>query len=157
MIPKLCSAGCVLLAFVVSTPWSGLAQAREAGVGSMEESANDAYDAGMEAHERGRYSVAAREFQRAYQLAGDVALLWNIAHSLEKAGELQVALERYEEFLTHDDVDKELRGRSAQALIRVGSRLRARSEARTPAELRQVLRRELEEAGARAIASWCSV
>lgn len=69
-----------------------------------------------------------------------------MARSHERAGELEKARDTFKPFLARDDIDVELRGRAADDLVRVGSKLERRRAAKTDAERVAALRAEIEEA-----------
>ena len=108
--------------------------------------AEEAYAAAVAAYEAQRYREAADAFEVAYAHMPDKALLWNIGRAWEKAGELQNARDRYAEFLTHKDVDEDLREKAIEALLRVGIRMQARDAANTSEARAALLRQEIAEA-----------
>ena len=77
------------------------------------------YDAGQAAYREGRYDAAARAFKAAFSLVNEAALLHNLARSLEKAGHLDAALERFHELLRHPSLGEQLRQRGGQDIQRV--------------------------------------
>lgn len=135
------SVACLALA----TP---AAQAADAGAKPDAAAVQALYDRAMEAYQAGRFEEAARGFEAAYAQMADVALLWNIGRAWEQAGELEKARETYTAFLSHDDANSELRVKVADALVRVGSKIQARKDAKTADERIAQLQRELAEAKA---------
>jgi tetratricopeptide (TPR) repeat protein len=66
---------------------------------SEQEQARDHYKKGLAAYNLGQYSEAAAEFEAAYRLFLDPALLFNIAQANRMNGELEKALNGYRAFL----------------------------------------------------------
>lgn len=57
------------------------------------------YDTGDTHFAQGRFAEAATEFQAAYDISHNAALLYNIARSHERAGNVDAAIETYQRFL----------------------------------------------------------
>lgn len=141
----------VLLILLLAGAAAPAAAAREPTERERAE-ADAAYDRGVDLFEKGAFGEAAVEFTRAYHLVPEAAFLWNIASAWEKAGNLELAEERYKAFLSHAEVDKELRDRAADSLVRIGIQLKARdaeAEAAKRAEA-EAARAEAEKARAEA-------
>ena len=66
---------------------------------SEQEQAREHYKKGLAAYNLGQYSEAAAEFEAAYRLFLDPALLFNIAQAHRMNGELEKALNGYRSFL----------------------------------------------------------
>ncbi len=84
----------IILATLFSSP---LAQA----------GARQHYDAGQDYYTQGRYNKAIEEFEEAYRLDPRPKLLYNIAQSYEKAGDLPKAAEYLERYLKEDKETEE--------------------------------------------------
>ena len=82
------------------------------------------FDAGQQAFAAGRYKVAADEFQAAYDITKDPALLFNIGESQQRAGDAKKALAAYRAYV------KEQPGAPDRA--EVEARIKALEEALAP-------------------------
>lgn len=78
-----------------------VATASEAAVeaGPNEDAARDATKRGAAAYNLGKYDEAAREYEQAYRLVPDVALLFNVAQSYRLGGQHEKALTAYRSYL----------------------------------------------------------
>lgn len=87
------------LAGVVHAPIPGAAQPRaDAGVAGGNLAAAEAFREGAEHYQRGAYSLAAQSFRRALGLAPHPYTRFNLARSLEAAGEIAEALSTWEAY-----------------------------------------------------------
>ncbi|MCZ7680927.1 MAG: hypothetical protein M5U28_19950 [Sandaracinaceae bacterium] len=91
--------GCVL----ALTPSAALAQDEVT-------QARAAFDSAIEAYEEGRFEDALRGFERAYDLTGAPALLYNIATTHDRLRNDREALEAYERYLEASELTDEERG-----------------------------------------------
>lgn len=107
-----------------------------------------AYNRAMEAYQAERFREAAEGFEDAYALRPEATLLWNIGRAWEQAEELEKARDRYTKFLAHEDVDAELRLKVADALVRVGAKLQAQTDARADAQRHEDARQAIAQADA---------
>ncbi|MFO0563379.1 MAG: tetratricopeptide repeat protein [Polyangiales bacterium] len=87
---------------------------------------------GMRYFDLGRFSEAAVEFERVFEFTGQSELLYNIARSHESAGNLQRALETYDQF-----VQREPSAPNASAIRAHADELRARVRSESAAHLQR--------------------
>jgi tetratricopeptide (TPR) repeat protein len=88
--------------------------------------AQRAFDRGLQAWNEGRFVDASKAFAEAYKHAPRPALLYNVAASLDKAGDTQGAVRVYQEYLNADPGAKDaerVKTRIHQLLDRVGAGL----------------------------------
>jgi hypothetical protein len=64
--------------------------------------AEDLFNAGQAAYDRGDYALAIDRWQVAYQLSKEPALLYNIAQAQRLAGDCKRAVSSYKQFITGD-------------------------------------------------------
>jgi tetratricopeptide (TPR) repeat protein len=76
--------------------------------------AAELYEEGARAYREGRFDESAILIRRAYEIEPHPILLYNIARALESAGDLQGALEAYQQFLVDAPADAEQRPRVAR-------------------------------------------
>lgn len=72
---------------------------RAQSVGSTEQSARDAFEAGRIAYDHGRFAEALGHFELAYELNRHPKLLFNVARAAEQEGRSTRAIEAYERYL----------------------------------------------------------
>lgn len=120
----------IALALAALTAWPALAHAQSApsveGIPANVRSdlARTHFRTGMRYFDLGRFSEAAVEFERVYEFTGQSELLYNIARSHESAGNLQRAVETYDQF-----VQREPNAPNAAAIRAHADELRARASA----------------------------
>ncbi|MCC6215854.1 MAG: tetratricopeptide repeat protein [Polyangiaceae bacterium] len=90
------------------------------------------FQAGRAAYEAGRFEDALGHFQRAYELSGRSALLYNVGLAADRARKDDVAIQAYERFLAAEP-ESSLRG---EVEARLGLLKRARDERERPARPR---------------------
>ncbi len=64
--------------------------------------AEDHFDQGQRAYDRGDFSTAIAEWRLSYQLSGESGLLFNLAQALRLAGDCAGALSTYQKFIEAD-------------------------------------------------------
>lgn len=67
--------------------------------------AEDHFNAGQQAYDRGDFSAAIGEWQAAYQLSGEIGLLFNLAQAYRLNGDCTSALSTYKKFVTGNSTD----------------------------------------------------
>lgn len=88
--------------FLALLLWAGLACAQSAPPEAAEERDERArlhYRAGTSYYAEGAFEQALQEFEQAYRLSPRPGLLFNIASTLERMGQLERALEHFERYL----------------------------------------------------------
>src|SRR5882757_7797608 len=59
-------------------------------------------------YKEGKYRDAAEALKQAYELDKNPVLLFNIARAYDQAGDLQIALDTYRQFIAVPDIDPQL-------------------------------------------------
>jgi tetratricopeptide (TPR) repeat protein len=77
------------------------ARAQETGGGASAPSAREHYQKGTSYYDLGKYNEAIREFEAAYEIKNDPALLYNLAQSHRLAGNPEQALRFYRTYLRY--------------------------------------------------------